>query len=224
MSDAKQKVLDALFGGDPAFLEEVLANEPDAVNAVTEAGVSAIRMTLYNQTHDMLEILLRHATAIDLFDAAALGRTERVVAILAESPTAVAERSGDGFTALHLASFFDHAETVRALLARGASTLAVSENQMRVQPLHSAVAKRSLEIASLLLEHGADPNAAQMGGWTPLHAAVKQENVPLIRLLLAHGADPERTGHDGRNAFHMASDAKNPEVRALIFGSGGVEA
>jgi ankyrin repeat protein len=41
----------------------------------------------------------------------------------------------------------------------------------------------------LLLEQGADPNAAG-AGYTPLHAAVLRGDVALVQALLAHGANP----------------------------------
>lgn len=221
IDDPKQKVLDALFAGDAAFLTAVLREHPSAARASTEAGVSAIRVALYAERAEMVAAILECDPELDLFDAAALGRNERCEMLCDADETAIATRSGDGFTALHLAAFFGHEATVRALLARGASVLAVSENAMKVHALHSAVAKRHLDIARLLLDHGADPDAPQMGGWTPLHAAVKQENLPLIRLLLAHGADPTRAANDGRTPLHLALEARDPAVRALVASTGG---
>ena len=53
----------------------------------------------------------------------------------------------------------------------------------------SAVSRRSRE---LLIEHGADLNAAG-GGYAPLHAAVQREDLNLAKSLIAHGADSERS-------------------------------
>src|SRR5947209_7895379 len=64
------------------------------------------------------ERLAGEREALDLMEAAALGRAERVGAILDEDPGAVDARSGDGFTPLHYAAFFAHGpETARELLA-----------------------------------------------------------------------------------------------------------
>ncbi|MGE3807467.1 MAG: ankyrin repeat domain-containing protein [Gemmataceae bacterium] len=49
-----------------------------------------------------------------------------------------------------------------------------------------------LELAALLLEYGADPNANNDNGWTPLHYACKfdSRDLAMVELLLRHGADP----------------------------------
>ena len=48
----------------------------------------------------------------------------------------------------------------------------------------------ALEVLTMLLEHGADPDVRGINDWTPLHMAVSQGSVAAIRVLLAHGADP----------------------------------
>ena len=65
---------------------------------------------------------------------------------------------------------------------------------------------RSEELVALLLEKGADPNAASSRGYPPLTIAFTQ--LPLVELLLSHGADPNRT----------AEDKSSPLFLACIFG------
>jgi ankyrin repeat protein len=45
-------------------------------------------------------------------------------------------------------------------------------------------------LASLLCDHGADPNTEDNAGVTPLHLALKSGRDYMLGLLLAHGADP----------------------------------
>jgi ankyrin repeat protein len=63
---------------------------------------------------------------------------------------------------------------------------------MKVMPLHSAVAaddpEAQYELAKLLLEAGAEPNARQQDDYTPLMAADQSGDQRLARLLEQHGA------------------------------------
>jgi ankyrin repeat protein len=98
----------------------------------------------------------------------------------------------DGFQPLGLASFFGQPETARVLVERGADVNSASRNQMKVMPLHSAAAAQDpqvrYEIAELLLEAGADPNARQQDDYTPLMAADQHGDARLRELLVRHGA------------------------------------
>lgn len=57
------------------------------------------------------------------------------------------------------------------------------------RPLHRVVETRQLDLAKLLLEKGADVNAAKDEGSTPLHLAAKCGDEGMLDLLLEYGAD-----------------------------------
>jgi len=58
-------------------------------------------------------------------------------------------------------------------------------------PLHVAVSQGRVAIASVLLNHGANPNARNAIGHTPLHVALANGKVPAAKMLLAEGADDD---------------------------------
>ena len=120
-----------------------------------------------------------------------------------------------------LASFFDHEPAVRLLLSRGARVGEASANSMRVMPLHSAAAARSVPIARLLLERGAPVNARQGegGGFTPLMEAALNGQMDLIELLLAFGADRTLRDGEGRSAADHAR-SRGHEDAARYLGPG----
>lgn len=207
----------AIQQGDLASLEAALADRPDAADARNEAGLGAVVFALYYRRPDFaVKIAAARQTPLDLAEAAALGESNRVAEVLAATPGAVAERTADGFTALHYAAFFDHSEVARGLLDAGADPAAIADNPLRVQPLHSAVAARSLAVAALLLAHGADANARQQAGFTPLQGAAEAGRRDLAELLLAHGARREDRSDDGRTAADVARAKGHEELAAFL--------
>jgi ankyrin repeat protein len=116
------------------------------------------------------------------------GDLDRLKILAAEDTELIGSYSPDGFTPLGLAAFFGRKDVLDFLLAHGANPNAASKNQMRVMPLHSAVAHRQPEIATAMVEsllsNGAKVNVAQDGGWTPLHQAAAHGQIEIIKLLL----------------------------------------
>jgi uncharacterized protein YndB with AHSA1/START domain len=154
----------------------------------TRQRTSAVREALYDGDLAGAEAAAE-GQELDLFDAAALGRVERVRELLDAEPRLARALSDDGFTALHLACFTGSLECVRLLLARGAPLERLSEASFaRVRPLGTAVFARQLEAARLLLAAGADPNGAGEGGFVPLQTAVANGDRELESLLRGHGA------------------------------------
>jgi ankyrin repeat protein len=133
---------------------------------------------------------------------------------------------------------------VRSFLARDPALLnaRMSRNEHHRTPLHHAAAKNQPDVARLLIDLGADPNATDVTGATPLTTAA-QENAgeEMIAMLLQAGArldfiaavnlkryelaeamlleDPARIGPDGRDtiALHLSVSRKDAQsVRWLI--------
>jgi ankyrin repeat protein len=175
--------------------------------------LSELLEAVYRGDEARVDALLAAGPELDVFEAAALGRTERVAELLDGDPGRVSGWTKDGFTPLHLAAFFRHPLTARLLVDRGALVDVVARNdQLRVTPLQSAAAAREEETAALLLERGADPNARQLGGFTALHAAAQNGDGPLAELLLAHGADRGLAADDGRTAADFAREGGHGEL------------
>jgi uncharacterized protein len=152
--------------------------------------MSEIMQALY-RGDDETARRLSETAELDVFEAASLGRAERLVELLAEDPALAQARSDDDFTALHYAAFFDGPEAALLLVQHGADVNAFADNELGVHPLNSAAAAGQREVAAILLEHGADPNAPTRRGFTPLDAARANRDEKLAELLRSHGARDE---------------------------------
>jgi ankyrin repeat protein len=214
------EIFDVIRAGDKARLEALLAAHPKLVDVRNELGHSPVLIAQYHHKKDLVAVLLAAGPTLDVFDAASVGRTDRVAALLDADPTLVNAYSRDGFFPLGLAAFFGYPDTVRLLLARGADVGQVARNPMRIQAIHAAVAGRSREAVELVVEAGAPINAQQHLGWTALHEVVHQENVELTRYFLAHGADPKLQNDEGKSAIGLAADQGSAAVLKLLKGQG----
>jgi ankyrin repeat protein len=153
--------------------------------------MSDVLEAIYRGDNDEAERLAARKE-LDVFEAAALGHTERLRELLEAAPSLANAWADDGFQPLGLASFFGRADAARLLVERGAEVNSASRNAMKVMPLHSAAAARDpnvrYEIAQLLLDAGADPNARQQDEYTPLMAADQHGDARLRDLLVQYGA------------------------------------
>jgi ankyrin repeat protein len=216
MASTSGDLFAAIDAGDVERVRSLLASDPELASARDAEGVSALMRARYRLDRELTQVVRSYVGEMDLFDAAAAGDVDRVTEVLADDPASVGARSGDGFTALHLAAFFGRVEAARLLVSRAADVDARGTGWMAGTALHSAVSGGSAEIVEALLEAGADPNARQAGGWAPLHSAAHNGDVASVTLLLASGADPAATGDDGTSVLELAHSGGDPATVATI--------
>ena len=204
----------AIRSGDVARVRSLLKASPGLASARDESGLSAVLTALYHRQPDVCVALVAARPELDVLDAAAVGRIDVLRSHIESDQDALAARSPEGFTPLHLAAFLGGAPAVRLLLAAGMDADADQDNPARVRPLHSAVAARDVDAASALLEAGADPDPRQQGGYTPLLAAAHNDDVSMVEMLLRYGADRGLAADDGRDPLAIAG----PRVRPLLEG------
>jgi ankyrin repeat protein len=218
IQDLVERAFAAVRAGDLDELREIVAADPAVTSARDRDGLSLVLQAAYRDRTDMVELLVQEGASLDVFEASALGRIERVTALAGTDPERVNAWSVDGFTPLHLASFFGHAGVARLLLDEGADVAAVSRNRMEVMPLHSAVAGRHRAVVEVLLDGGAPVDARAHGGYTPLLEAAQNGDRSLVELLLARGADPALARDDGKTSRDLAMEKGHEDVADVLEG------
>tara|TARA_B100001123_G_scaffold348226_1_gene397528 strand:- start:508 stop:2019 length:1512 start_codon:yes stop_codon:yes gene_type:complete len=174
--------------GNVAAVELLLTNDAD-VNVVEGAqGQTALMWAVAQDRAAVVDVLLAAGADLNvrtkvssrhvlLCCQKSLGRTEGAVWV----------KQG-GFTALMFAARHGAASSARHLLAAGASvddTAAVGSTSLVVAAQHGYG-----EVAAVLLENGADPDAVR-AGYAALHWAALRGDRELVKTLLAHGANPD---------------------------------
>lgn len=126
---------------------------------------------------------------------------------------------------------------IRALIARGADPNGYDATGNT--PLHWAArgghplgphrcageAPNRVEVVSVLIDLGADPNALDhrasipggSSGWTPLHMALHHEQFATAAKLLARGADPGIRTKQGHSPLAIAADEGAPRTLLLAL-------
>jgi ankyrin repeat protein len=206
------EIFEAIRTGDTAKVSSLLAADPANARARDDAGISAIMQARYQRQQAIVDLLRNTAGDLDIFEAATLGDTTRLRSLLRDHPDLVCTFSADGFTPLHLASFFSQPEAAKDLLNNGADPNAVATNGSKLAVINSAAASGNAELVKMLLREGASPDAQQEGGFTALHSAAHNNNVEMVQALLNAGADVSTRTSDGKTAADMAG----PETAALL--------
>ncbi|MGE5227415.1 MAG: ankyrin repeat domain-containing protein [Planctomycetaceae bacterium] len=216
MASTTEGLFAAIDAGDTERVGAILGQEPALATSRDPAGVSALMRARYRFDPALVDAVRAHVGDLDVFEAASFGDVDRLAALLDADPSLASVLSADGFTALHFAAFFAQPEAAALLLGRGAVADAHGSGWMTGTPLHSAATSGSVEIARMLLDAGADPNARQSHGWTPLHSAAQNGNAPLAALLLERGADPAARNDDGTTVLELAREGGDAGTIAAV--------
>jgi uncharacterized protein len=157
--------------------------------------MSELLEALYQGQGERAAELLAAEPELDVFEAAAVGCTPRLRVLLEQDPSLANAFGDDGFHPLGLACFFGHPDAARLLLEYGADANALSGNEhIQTAAIHAACAAQGVdedvryELVKLALEHGADPNLPQGGGFRGIDAARQNGDTRVEQLLLEHGA------------------------------------
>jgi len=237
----------AVFGRTDIFAE-MRAMGAD-IDAVDSHGMKPLHYACMNGCTDIARFILDQTGNADLNTPAgtqgstplmmAAGRrgAQDLAALLIDRGAFVNAQDLRARTALTEAVFNRDTDMIRLLIAKGADAAKQpappakddlsADTLFYNAPIFALVNsshERNLDIARLLLDAGADPNAAAIEsfngphkGDSLIHFALRYHADALAELLLEAGADPHGTSHDGETAMHYCLHLRHIKgVRILL--------
>jgi ankyrin repeat protein len=203
----------ACTNGNAALIGRLLDAGADP-NTVLPDGETALMTAARTGTVDAVKVLLARGANVDAREPskgqtalmwAAAENNAAVIKVLTEAGADIRAQSNSGrFTPLMFAVRAGHLDATRALLDAGANVNTTLPDG--TSPLVVAVINAHYELAGLLLEKGADPNADAQG-WSALHQVAwsrrhnagfnlpgpvptgNLDSLDLVRKLVSHGAN-----------------------------------
>jgi ankyrin repeat protein len=213
--------------GEPALLAAARTGSVDAVRALLDYGADVTVVESWHQQNALMWAAAANAPA--------------AVEVLLDAGADVTATSEGGFTALHYAARIGAIDAARVLIGAGADVNKLLAD--RTSPLMLAMINARYELASMLLDRGANANDDSLG-FTPLHQLMwsYHPNVSLMppgppqtgdldamglaRVLLAHHANPNapmtrnpsdgyRTSMNRMGATPLMMAARVPDVELM---------
>lgn len=214
LSTGETPLMQASLAGDVASVQALLASGADVSVHETSRDQTALMWAVSNGHTEVVGALLEagadvharsHASRRMISTSARVG----VVGGTVYDRDGVFEVGAGGYTALLLAARQGHLGSARLLVAAGAnpndaSAYGTSALVVAAHSGHTGLGAHSA-VATLLLDLGADPDAAG-GGYTAMHAAVLTGDLELVTALLAHDADPNLPLLQGTPARRFSTD------------------
>lgn len=199
-----------------AEIATLLTAKPHLATQGTSHQISPLLLACYYKKKEIANIIVQFLPDLNIFDACAVGKLEKVVELVTHNAQLLNQHSADGFTPVGLACYFNHQEIVSFLVKIGADVNLPSKNGFNVFPIHSAVANNNYHMAKILFNAGAYPNVCQRSGVAPLHTAAQNGNIEIIILLLEHGADVGLRMEGGKLPADLATEKGFSEIAEIL--------
>jgi len=233
-ADVQSELANAVLASDVDRIRFLVEKGAD-VNAHDAQGYSALQAAARNRNDKLIPLLIELKADVNgrdrdgftaLIHAAERNHVPTIQALVAKGADLEASVDG-GFGPLSLAIESGKLLAAKALIELGANVNAAAGND-RVTPIMVTASQlavgeaakeierrqglRSTDIATALVERGANVNAVNAHGVSALMIAAARGNIPMIGLLLEAGADPNLKSQAGKTAIDIARENLNEDV------------
>src|SRR2546428_6933113 len=173
--EAPPEFIEAVKRGDVTKVRDLVRANPALLNSRTKRGLSPVLVAIYSGQKVAAANLIALGAELDVHDASAAGRLDRVRELVERDPSLVNSLSVEGFAPMGLAAYLGHEEGVEYLLAKGADVNFISPST-GFTALTGAVSQLHGRVTDLLVRRGADVNHQDDGTLTPLIVATAQRS------------------------------------------------
>ncbi len=211
----RRRLDEAIRAKDLDKVHALLDEDPRILTTRDSDGISPLMVAIYSGANDVA-VYLASKQPPDIFEAAAMGDSDRVAWLLSQEPRRVHEFSPDGWTPLHLAAHFGRTDLASMLISKGARVDAVARNGIANQPLQAAIAGGRPELVRLLIAAGADVDHQSHGGFTATHIAAEKDDVGILEELKAAEADLQKKTAGGKTPSDVAAEGGHEAARRWL--------
>lgn len=209
---------EAIRTNDLFALQLFLSRHPEKINDTDDQGMTMLHHATTPQLVNALlsikpDLYVQDTNGMMPIHYAVLHKQSDIVERLVKAGKVIQKADASGLSPLSFAK--DH-HMASLLLAKGANT----NIEGKSSPLHNAAYHGRLDVARLLLQHGADINQTDVNGETPLHRAAFRQHLDMVKFLVDSGADIHATSSAGkpRTPLQMTSNAA---IRDFLISIGG---
>ena len=233
-ADVQAELANAVLAADEERIRFLVEKGAD-INARDRQGYAPLQAAARSRKDKLIPTLVELGADVDgrdrdgftaLSNAAQRNHVPTIRALVERGADLEAAAEG-GFAPLSLAIDGGHFLAAKALIELGANVNARSGDD-KVTPLMvtaswMAVGEqakqielrqglRSTDIATALIDRGADVNAVNAHGISALMVAAARGNMPMLGLLLEEGANADLTSDAGKTAIEIARDNLNEDA------------
>ncbi|XP_043331081.1 fibronectin type 3 and ankyrin repeat domains protein 1 isoform X2 [Cervus canadensis] len=209
---------------DEDLLVHILQGGNVKVDVPNKFGFTALMVAAQRGYTRLVKILISHGTDVNLQNgsgkdslmlACYAGHLD-VVKYLRRHGASWDTRDLGGCTALHWAADGGHCDVIEWMIGDGCEVDVVDAGSRWTPLMRVSAVSGNREVASLLIDAGADVNVKDKDGKTPLMVAVLNNHEELVQLLLDRGADASVKNEFGKGVLEMARVFDRQNVLSLL--------
>lgn len=148
------------------------------------------------------------------------GNTNIVKLLIHEAGADVNQKCSNGITALYTAAFFGHNGIVQIIINTGTIHNIDATNDVGCTALHASAQCGCIDIAKILIDHGADINIRTSAGASPLLLAAQNGYEDIVSLLISKHAIIDNTDIHGNTPLFFASKNNHLEIVKMLVKCG----